>query len=341
MIKHIPANIIMGFLGVGKTTAILAFLASKPKHEHWAVLVNEFGEIGIDGAILAGSSDGDISIREVPGGCMCCAAGVPMHVALSQLIARTKPDRVLIEPSGLGHPKEVIQALRTYEQQGVLDLHATLTLVDARKVSDKRYAENTLFRQQIEVADVIVANKKDLYQFDELAQLERYLMTIGVSGVPIELAEAAECDIALLDHPKRTKPQTDTLQQYSPSGHFAGDTSVLDDGALTAQNLPECGYIRRQHRHAEMQTIGWLFDPRFMFSFELIENWLMGLRCQRLKAVIITSEGSFTFNKVDEVLTCVAIDEAFDSRMDLIFDDSHDANRLEVELLSCLAPPRN
>ena len=111
--QPIPTNIITGFLGVGKTTVIKHLLSTKPVNERWAVLVNEFGEVGLDGSLLqeAERSDQDVYIREVPGGCMCCASGLPMQIALNQLIMRSKADRLLIEPTGLGHPKEVLNAL--------------------------------------------------------------------------------------------------------------------------------------------------------------------------------------------------------------------------------------
>lgn len=87
-IHGVPTNIITGFLGVGKTSAILHLLKSKSEGERWAVLVNEFGEIGVDGALFEGqhANAGEVFIREVPGGCMCCAAGLPMQVALNQLL---------------------------------------------------------------------------------------------------------------------------------------------------------------------------------------------------------------------------------------------------------------
>ena len=102
-IRAVPTNIITGFLGVGKTSAILHLLKRKPKNERWAVLVNEFGEIGVDGSLIEGqnSNEHGIFIREVPGGCMCCAAGLPMQIALNQLLIKAKPDRLLIEPSCL------------------------------------------------------------------------------------------------------------------------------------------------------------------------------------------------------------------------------------------------
>jgi len=123
MFSQIPANIITGFLGVGKTTAIQYLLNHKPANERWAVLVNEFGEVGIDAGLLANERQATgVFMREVPGGCMCCAAGVPMQVALSQLIRQAKPDRLLIEPTGLGHPLEVVRVLQQPHYQDVLEL---------------------------------------------------------------------------------------------------------------------------------------------------------------------------------------------------------------------------
>lgn len=78
-------NLITGFLGSGKTTSILHLLAQKPADEKWAVLVNEFGEVGIDGALLA---DSGALLKEIPGGCMCCVNGLPMQVGLNTLLRR-------------------------------------------------------------------------------------------------------------------------------------------------------------------------------------------------------------------------------------------------------------
>ena len=149
-ISAVPTNIITGFLGVGKTTAILNLLESKPTNQRWAILVNEFGEIGVDGSLFEGqqSEQQEVFIREVPGGCMCCAAGLPMQVALNQLLAKAKPDRLLIEPTGLGHPKEVLEVLSEDHYHNVLSLQKILTLVDARKLSESRYTEQDTFNQQ-------------------------------------------------------------------------------------------------------------------------------------------------------------------------------------------------
>ena len=94
-------NLITGFLGSGKTTTLLHLLAHKPANEKWAILVNEFGEVGIDGALLANRG---AALKEIPGGCMCCVNGLPLQVGLNMLLKQTKPDRLIIEPTGLGHP---------------------------------------------------------------------------------------------------------------------------------------------------------------------------------------------------------------------------------------------
>ncbi len=139
-ISGVPTNIITGFLGVGKTSAILNLMKHKPEGEKWAVLVNEFGEIGVDGSLIQGQKPGaqSVFIREVPGGCMCCAAGLPMQIALNQLLTEAKPDRLLIEPTGLGHPKEVLEVLSSEHYRQVLSLQKNITLVDARKLSNTR-----------------------------------------------------------------------------------------------------------------------------------------------------------------------------------------------------------
>lgn len=147
-------NLLTGFLGSGKTTTLLHLLAHKPQNENWAVLVNEFGEIGIDGALLANRG---ATLKEIPGGCMCCVNGLPMQVGLNRLLQQNKPDRLLIEPTGLGHPRQLLQMLTSSVYQPWIELQATLTLLDARQLADVRVTENENFRDQLAAADIIAA----------------------------------------------------------------------------------------------------------------------------------------------------------------------------------------
>ncbi len=178
--KKIPTNVITGFLGVGKTSAILNLLANKPNNEKWAVLVNEFGEGGIDGSSFSGSAPSEeakekIYIQEVPGGCMCCASGLSMQLALDLLLENTKSDRLIIEPSGIGHPEGVIEILNSPRYADIVELHKTVVLVDARKIVDERYNQHPIYLQQLDVADIIVANKADLYEQGDADKLIHFL----------------------------------------------------------------------------------------------------------------------------------------------------------------------
>ena len=142
-------NLITGFLGSGKTTSILHLLAHKDPNEKWAVLVNEFGEVGIDGALLA---DSGALLKEIPGGCMCCVNGLPMQVGLNTLLRQGKPDRLLIEPTGLGHPKQILDLLTAPVYEPWIDLRATLCILDPRLLLDEKSASNENFRDQLAAA---------------------------------------------------------------------------------------------------------------------------------------------------------------------------------------------
>lgn len=94
-----------------------------------------------------------------------------MQIALNQLLSEARPDRLLIEPTGLGHPKEVLQVLSTEYYRQILALQKNITLVDARKLSDPKYTEHETFNQQITIADTVVGNKRDLYQDEDEQKL--------------------------------------------------------------------------------------------------------------------------------------------------------------------------
>lgn len=308
----IPTNIITGFLGVGKTTAILSLLNARPANERWAVLVNEFGEIGIDGSLFHSqhADSSGVFIREVPGGCMCCVAGLPMHIALNQLLAVARPHRLLIEPTGLGHPKEVLQVLSEEHYQDVLAIQQTITLVDARKLSDARYTSHDTFNQQIDIADIVVGNKQDLYQSDEQAQLDAYVQQRGERPVSVVFTERGILDPALL---KGASTVAKTLQHaHSHHHHNSAEKSVND------MPLPECGYISVANSGEGYESIGWRFAPNKIFSHRALYDWLCQLPAVRIKAVMITDEGVLMYNRVDDTLTVSAIDECAESRLEII-----------------------
>lgn len=327
ILKPIPTNVITGFLGVGKTTFIKQLLAGKPEGETWAILVNEFGEIGIDGALLSGGGE-SIEIREVTGGCLCCAASVPMQVAINQLIAKAKPDRLLIEPTGLGHPREVIKLLSQPHYQHVIALKSTVCLVDARKISDDRYKNHDIFNQQLAVADIILATKSDLYSDKEYLDLIAYveedldlvdsdqkryfflsLLPRLTPNLPIEL-------LSLLDSAGKAPKSVSSPRASLLTGR---SISVFDIEAVeTAAGFDERGVLTKQNSGEGFYSCGWVFDLSYEFNFDEVIKVIKSLDVARIKAVLITDEGIAGFNVIDGEMSVIELDDTMDSRLEII-----------------------
>lgn len=149
-------SIITGFLGVGKTTFIKHLLALRPANEKWAVIVNEFGQVGVDALLL---EDDSVIIKQIPGGCACCAAQLPFQLALNQLLKTEKPNRILIEPSGLGHAQEISKILQQSQYENWLALSSVITLIDPMQYQQKKYREHEIYQQQLQAADALYLNK--------------------------------------------------------------------------------------------------------------------------------------------------------------------------------------
>ena len=327
LVHAVPTNIITGFLGVGKTSTILHLLENKPGNERWAVLVNEFGEIGIDGSLFEGQR-GDkqgVVIREVPGGCMCCAAGLPMQVALNQLLVKARPDRLLIEPTGLGHPKEVLNVLLSTHYRESLSLQKTLTLLDARKLSDSRYTSHETFNQQIAVADTVIGNKLDLYEDKDQEKLIAYVKKTGKAQVKVIFSQHGEVALSELEG----VPEEVLLDS---SGHH---THEHQSRALAADfEIPECGYLTAVNEGEGFYSIGWRFSPDKVFDHQKLYLFLSGLQLERMKVVFITDKGFFGYNLTLDALTETKLDDCLESRVEMISDKAIDV--LEPQLLACL-----
>ncbi|MFP6688712.1 MAG: GTP-binding protein, partial [Alphaproteobacteria bacterium] len=167
-IAAVPTTLITGFFGVGKTTAMRSLIARKPADKKWAILVNEFGEVGVDGALLEGLTGDKVQIREITGGCLCCTANVPMRVAVTEILRRVRADRLLIEPTGIGHPAGLIDELRRDGLADAIELRAVICIVDPRLIHDERIQQADVFRDQIAISDILVAGKADLASEDEI-----------------------------------------------------------------------------------------------------------------------------------------------------------------------------
>ena len=324
--RRIPTNIISGFLGVGKTSAILNLLAQKSETERWAILVNEFGEIGIDGSLFEGNKkEGEsVAIFEVPGGCMCCTAGLSMQIALSRLLANDRPDRLLIEPTGLGHPKEVLEVLCSESHKNILSVQKTLTLVDARKLRENRFAENEIFKQQIAIADTIIGNKMDLYDHIDEEILRNYVKKINGPITRLVFTENADINVSELDG--TTLFEANNIVDKPMNQH--NNLSMEDN------HFPESGYVKAINNGDGFNSIGWRFSPEKVFNYQKLFSLFDGLIIDRMKAVLITDNGVFGFNLTPDKFTESEFDECSESRIELISESIDES--FEEGLLDCI-----
>ncbi|CAA0112400.1 CobW family GTP-binding protein [Zhongshania aliphaticivorans] len=337
-LSAIPTNVITGFLGVGKSTAILHLLKQKPDHERWAVLVNEFGEVGIDGSLISGkeSEVSGVFIREVPGGCMCCAAGLPMQIALNRLLTHAKPHRLLIEPTGLGHPQEVLAVLSAEHYKVVLDLQATITLVDARKITIPRYTEHAIYNQQMAIADVIVANKADQYEVEDFPALLDFLETrfgnnqVGLSSKSVFQVSQGELDIEWLAAPAHEHQQ----EYHHHHNSDSGEQPVVED--FPPITLPDEGFLCIDNQGEGFFSRGWVFSPEWVFDAAKLYGLLVGVDAERIKGVFVTAQGITAYNKADGVLTEFELDDCLDSRIECISTDPEVLALLETALFDCV-----
>jgi len=325
--RLIPTHLITGFLGVGKTTAIRRLLQRRPENERWAVLVNEFGEVGVDADLLA---DGDVAVRQVAGGCLCCVASQAFTVGLNHIIRRERPQRILVEPTGLGHPAQVIETLTGTLYASVLELRATITLMDARHLASARHRAHETWRDQIHLGDVLVAHKADLYSDQDREAFFVFARALDPPKVRTALVAHGDLDPAWLD-----LPLSAARRALFPEAH----------AFLTAHRLqtPESGRSQPPAAdHPEWWTAesrgeghfgrSWLFGPAVQFDPMRLDEALRRHAWDRVKGVLATSTGWVSINRVAGFGDIEPHPGAEQGRLEIIHHRPLDGGALERQL---------
>ena len=218
-------DIISGFLGAGKTTLIKKLLKDAFQGEQVVLIENEFGEIGIDGGFL---KEAGIQIREMNSGCICCSLVGDFGTSLKEVISKYHPDRILIEPSGVGKLSDVIKAVQGVEEETGLVLNSYTTVVDAKKC--KMYMRNfgEFFNNQVEYAGAIIMSRTDIV--DE-----------AKAQASLELLREINKKAAIITTPIEKLDGKKLLEVME-------NPVSLEQEMMEEEVCPECGHV---HEHGE------------------------------------------------------------------------------------------
>ncbi|MBB3330924.1 G3E family GTPase [Halomonas campaniensis] len=339
-LANIPVHLITGFLGSGKSTLIHRLIEQKPEGERWVVVINEFGQVGIDQAMFAERED--LVVKGLPGGCLCCQLAFVMQATLVNLLHRHRPDRLIIEPSGLGHPAGLLEVLRGEAFAGVLSLQEIVAVLDPRRLDDPRVCEHETFRDQLTLADGVALTMTDLATPAQRAAARAWLGELWPAKRWVAEAPHGALPLARL-----------MVSGELPPGGVAGDSDahrqlrqaaagsvVLDDFAVVA---PQPGRPAREQGEAlGHATLGWRWHPSDTFDLDRLALVLGELPAGlRVKGVLHTDAGWKLYNRAAGAVSLTDSAWRRDSRLELIGEAGRlpDADALEASLEACRATP--
>ncbi len=228
-------DIFSGFLGAGKTTLIKKLIAEAYKGEKLVLIENEFGEIGIDGAFM---QDAGIQVNEMNSGCICCSLVGDFGRALKKVLSEYAPDRILIEPSGVGKLSDVIGAVERIDSHDIA-LNSFTTVVDAKKA--KVYMKNfgEFFNNQVESASAIILSRTQDVSEEKLTETLALLREHNPNAVIITTPWSELSGETILSAMERKDTLEAALKELAEAAHDDDDDEECDD--------PECACHHHHH----------------------------------------------------------------------------------------------
>ncbi|WP_223450091.1 MULTISPECIES: CobW family GTP-binding protein [unclassified Pseudomonas] len=318
MLQNIPTHVIAGPLGAGKTSLIKHLLAQRPANERWAVLINEFGQIGLDAALLTRDADG-IALGEVAGGCLCCVNGAPFQIGLGRLLRKARPDRLFIEPSGLGHPAQLLRQLHEAPWLGVLAVQPSVLVLDAQALAAGKQLPVTQ-QEALGSAGLLLLNKSE-----NLDTGDRQRMVAQLPARRVYWTQQARLPLSELPG-LEAKAVAGVDNFIQPKGMAQMPTVWTD---------PEVPICLSQEQEGGW-SIGWRWHPSQTFDSARVGRWLESLAWRRAKLVIHSSDGWVSANALDNSpLAWQPSEWRRDSRIELIFSEPQEIDSLQSALADC------
>ncbi|KAA8735268.1 GTP-binding protein [Acinetobacter qingfengensis] len=325
LVQTVATHIITGFLGAGKTTLLKKLLAQKPEKEIWAVLMNEFGEIGLDQSWVAEQQG--IAVKEVLGGCLCCTSQLPMQITLARLLTEYKPHRLFIEPTGLGHPKMLIEQLSEPHWRASLQLKQVITLLDGHRLHEQLWKQYDIILQQLDVADVIVVSHHQQMQAEDHQQLQQLQHAYAYSGKHWQFSDFGKINLKEIDVDR----ENITVKKQPLLSLARSNVSQISENH-GPKTLPYYYQTQRQGYY----VAGWHLPKNWQFETDTLLHALQQLeQPERIKAKLNTEQGWIDINAIPSNFAIdVSAQAGLDNRLEIISRQAQDWREIETILLN-------
>ena len=273
----VKVDIISGFLGAGKTTLIKHLLAHVYAGENVVLIENEFGEIGIDGGFL---KEAGIEIREMNSGCICCSLVGDFATSLKEVVSRYNPDRILIEPSGVGKLSDVVKAVENVKDELELDICYKVAVIDVTKC--KMYLKNfgEFYKNQIESASTVIFSRTDIAKAEKVEEALELVKSLNKEAAVITTPVQELDDEILINALKNEGAAKDLIHEeecccghHHEHGHHHADEVFTSWGMETSKAYSK-NKLEEIFTRFDNETKGTILRSKGILKSEEGDNWL-------------------------------------------------------------------